>query len=69
MEPLKDRKFVKYLLAYVGTMAACWYLYTRYILPTLDLGDWTSFASVIIYTVIIIVIGYLFINAYEAGEK
>jgi len=69
MEPLKDKRFVKYLIAYGLTVMACWWIFTKHVLPALSLDGWESFVAIIFYTAIISGAGVLFINAYEAGEK
>ena len=69
MEPLNDKRFVKYLVGYGIVLMVCWTIFVNYLLPTFPENPLKGCIAIVGILGIMIVLGWLFVDVYEKTEK
>jgi len=68
MDPLKDKRFLKYLIMFGVLVMSCWIVFSGWILPMLPNTPLKGGLATLGGGVILVVCALLVIRAYEAGE-
>lgn len=69
MEPLNDKRFIKYLIGYGITLMVCWTIFTMYLLPAFPESGAKGCIAIAGLLGLMILLGWLFVDVYEKTEK
>jgi hypothetical protein len=67
MNPLRDRRFIKYLIGYGIALMICWSIFTLWLLPMYPNRATSGCIGIAGVVTIMIVLGVIFIQDYENG--